>query len=560
MVGGKRSGAGASGSGAEVSQTGSGGTSAPTPEEHATNDLTSRDTMPDTVFSTMREPFVSLDPAGRIMRWSTGAELMFGWSAPEAIGRDVDELIVSPRSRMEYRLARARAARPDHPVPQHPLLWMRYRDGTEFPVDASVSAPANSDGRRIYTFLHDVTDLLRATRFKDCQLAVAQILDRDAPLPETGVATLRVVLKALGWIRAEMWLADDTLDELRLTTVIDEHGESVESEQATTLGHGIAGRAWRNGEPVWLSDLGTAEPAVPAGSVAALGVRTAAAVPIRGAKHVLGVFVFFARTVADPPEALLTLLPGIAAHVGLFLERHRATSLTTELARTKDEYIGLVGHELRTPLTSISAYTDLIMDDPTLSDEHRALLEVVRRNAMVLRGIINDLLDLTALDSGHVTLQLKPTNLADVVRDVLETAASAIAEQQLAVVCDIVSTIVVAGDEPRLCQVVENLISNAVKYTPPGGTITIQLRRAGGYASLSIADTGIGIPQAERARLFHRFFRGASATEQGVPGTGLGLALSRVIVDKHGGTIGVADRQRPGTTFLVRLPLLPESP
>jgi PAS domain S-box-containing protein len=401
--------------------------------------------------------------------------------------------------------------------------------------------------------VHEITEMVRASRFKDCEVAVARVLEGDPPLDEVGGEVLDLVVGALGWPWAELWLYEGNGCDLRrcVTASLAPHGHATGNPPAP--GHALARKACERGRLVW-----------------ACGESPTLAVPIRSAERVLGVLTLFADRIADPPEQVEQLLTGIAAHIGTFLERRRAAELAHALARSKDEYIGLVGHEMRTPLTSISAYTDLVIEDPELSDDLRGMLAVVQRNAATLRGIIANLLDLAALDSGHVRVQLNPTDVADLVR----TAVDAAVERSAAarghgpveetwsgrgapptITAEIDPGIRVAADAPRLRQALDNLIGNALTYTPGTGSVTVRLGTAGGQAVLDIADTGIGIPYNERPKLFGRFFRGRAAKGAGVPGSGLGLAISRAIVEAHNGRLELLDRAGPGSTFRVRLPL-----
>jgi signal transduction histidine kinase len=406
--------------------------------------------------------------------------------------------------------------------------------------------------------VHEVTDLVRANRFKDCEIAVSRVLAESASCTRAGPGVLAAAATALGWPHAELWLVDETADVLRPAATWTAPGHDLGDlvPERLARGQGLAGTAWQRGTPVWISDLADDRTLISAHTSARTGLRAAVAVPVRSADRTLGVLTFFADAVEDPQDSLEALLSGIAAHVGQFLERGRAQELAAELARAKDEYIGLVGHELRTPLTSISAYTDLLMEDPRLREDQRELLAVVQRNAATLRAIIADLLDLAALDSGHARVDQRPTDLGGPVRDAVDAISAAAAARELAVNCEADAAVMVAGDPVRLRQVVDHLLGNAVKFTPPGGTVTVSLTRRGGTAVLTVSDTGVGIPPAERDKIFNRFFRGAAARARSIPGSGLGLAIARAIVDKHAGTIGLAVGDGPGATFVLRLPAL----
>ena len=145
-------------------------------------------------------------------------------------------------------------------------------------------------------------------------------------------------------------------------------------------------------------------------------------------------------------------------------------------------------------------------------------------------------------------------DLASLLEQAVESAGPAAVRKQLALTTRLVEQAPVEGEEDRLAQVIDNLLSNAIKYTPEGGEIEAALEVADGQVVLSVADTGIGIPEDERRRLFDRFFRASTATERSIPGTGLGLAITKGLVEAHGGTIAAEPRDR-GTRFVVALPL-----
>jgi signal transduction histidine kinase len=184
---------------------------------------------------------------------------------------------------------------------------------------------------------------------------------------------------------------------------------------------------------------------------------------------------------------------------------------------------------------------------------------VVQRNAATLRSIIANLLDLAALDSGHAQIQRNPTDLSDIVETGVRTAIEKAATELPDVTAEITAGARVPGDAPRLRQVVDNLLSNALKYTPADGTVVVRLRADAEAATLEVADTGMGIPVNERTNLFRRFFRGKAAKAASIPGSGLGLAISRAIVEAHEGMLELVDRPGPGSTFRLTLPLAPSA-
>jgi signal transduction histidine kinase len=241
------------------------------------------------------------------------------------------------------------------------------------------------------------------------------------------------------------------------------------------------------------------------------------------------------------------------------VERRIVEDLQRQLARSKNEYLALVGHELRTPLTSISAYTELLreMEPADLAGDGPAMLEVIERNTAQLRHIIEELLELSALDTGHAAVQLSPVDLAGVVRDSVESVRKAIDGSPIELAAELPDKLVLPGDRRRLRQIVDNLLGNAVKYSPDGGRVSVTLRPVSGAAELAVSDTGIGVSSDEREKLFTGLYRTSRARDRAIPGTGLGLTLSRAVVQRHHGTIELVDHEGPGTTVKVRLPLDP---
>lgn len=226
-----------------------------------------------------------------------------------------------------------------------------------------------------------------------------------------------------------------------------------------------------------------------------------------------------------------------------------------ELDRLKDEFVSGVTHELRTPLTSISGYVELLLEeeqDPGRRDH----LQIVGRNADRLLSLVSDLLFAARLQDGKLELERSDVDLADIVVHAVESARPRADAAGVMLEQEVGSVPTVAGEPGRLSQLLDNLISNAIKFTPSSGRVTVRLDTQDRLARVEVSDTGIGIPEEERERLFERFFRSQNALERQIQGTGLGLYISKAIVEAHGGRIGVQSADGRGTTFLVELPLV----
>jgi signal transduction histidine kinase len=228
--------------------------------------------------------------------------------------------------------------------------------------------------------------------------------------------------------------------------------------------------------------------------------------------------------------------------------------------RLKDSLIASVSHELRTPLTSIRGYLELVLEEESgeLTDEQRAHLAIVERNARRLQLVVGDLLFVAQVDAGMLAIERAPVDLVALAGDCVEAARPFALEKGVALSLSADSGPELSADAARLGQVLDNLVSNALKFTPAGGRVEVRTSASDGHAVFEVADTGSGIPAGDLKRVFERFFRTAGANAQAVQGTGLGLGITKAIVEAHGGTIGVESEEGAGTTFRVELPLAGE--
>jgi signal transduction histidine kinase len=234
----------------------------------------------------------------------------------------------------------------------------------------------------------------------------------------------------------------------------------------------------------------------------------------------------------------------------------REVTQERELDRLKEEFVATVSHELRTPLTSMMGFLEMLRDGDTgpLTEEQDGYLAIVQRSAERLQRLVGDLLFVARLDASGIRLELRNVHVDEIVRDSVESVGALARTRGIDLRADIRSVPAIRGDRERLAQLVENLLSNALKFTPAGGRVTPRVFADDGVAVIEVEDTGIGIPPAEQDRLFQRFFRSSTATAQAVPGTGLGLVISKAIAEAHGGAISVRSTPGETTCFRVQLP------
>jgi PAS domain S-box-containing protein len=520
----------------------------------------------ESVLDSALEAFISISPDGRVVAWNPAAEQTFGYTRDEAYGSRLEDLIIPERFQDAHRngVARVAAGGAGHVLGQRLHLRAVHRDGREFPIELTLTMSDTPAGRRFHAFAHDVTATERANRFTAVEAAVSYGLARAGTSADAAAQVVEALGVRMDWPVVELWLVDDVREVLTCPARFHGGDRDLGAFAVAELeyGVGVPGVVCRTGRPMWVPDLAGDTQLLRSREAARLSLHVSVGVPIQSGVHVLGALVVYGDTVEDPQDTLITLLGGVAAHVGQFLERRRAEELAVELARTKDEFVALVTHELRNPLAVISSAVELLDNDgdDLSADQQKHYLQMIGRSAERLTAMAGDLLDLARLESGHLAIRPEPADLSDILRQAVEFVAEAAGDKKLTVNLDVPDSLELVADATRIRQVADNLLSNAVKYTPTGGTVTVTARLAEGGTEVGwqVSDTGIGIPAAERSRLFRRFYRASTALDRRIPGTGLGLVIARTILDRHHGTIEVADGPGPGTTFSVRLPVKPE--
>lgn len=294
-----------------------------------------------------------------------------------------------------------------------------------------------------------------------------------------------------------------------------------------------------------------------------IGVHAMLFVPLGAGPTCLGNLVL-TRVTDQPPwseaESAAALdighdLGGAVLNARTFEREHRLVEELRELDTYKSELIATVSHELKNPLTALTAHLGLLAETSELSPSSQASVVSMDRSARRLARIVDDLLTLSRVGDPRRPISSLPVDLGSVVQEVVDLHAETVARRRLRLRFDAPASPVVAlGDPAELDRLVGNLVSNAVKYSCDGGSVSVRLRRRGDRAVLECADEGLGISQADQRRLFTEFFRSTNPLALDRPGTGLGLAIVARIVHRHGGRIDVESRLARGSTFRVFLP------
>jgi len=298
------------------------------------------------------------------------------------------------------------------------------------------------------------------------------------------------------------------------------------------------------------------------------GLRARLVVPLVGPDRAIGALVIRRKQPGNFPKDTIQLLQTFAAHsvlaiqnARLFREIEEKGRELAEASKHKSQFLANMSHELRTPLNAILGYTELILDSiyGEVPDKARAVLERLEANGRHLLGLINDVLDLSKIEAGQLTLSLDDYSLSDVVHGVVSAVEPLAAEKRLAFKADVEPGLPTGhGDGRRLSQVLLNLVGNAIKFTDKG-EVAIRASAANGAFTVAVCDTGPGIAPADQVKIFEEFQQADSSITRKKGGTGLGLSIAKRIIEMHGGRIWVESEAGKGSTFYFTLPVRVEA-
>lgn len=399
---------------------------------------------------------------------------------------------------------------------------------------------------------------------------VATAINLELSLDVVLTIIVRRVVGALKAQQSSIMLYDSRTDMLKTRAYFGVEGEFA-LNGSRRLGEGIAGRVAQNKEAVLLNDEAP-DPDLGRFYKTHRHISSALSVPIRVEDKVIG--VLNVNRINDPrrfTRKQCDLLRLFAEHVGTVIQRakeseelrkhteelEQTNSNLTELNRMKDMFLSTASHELKTPLTSVIAYAELLNDhnDRLSADERSDFLGRLRGEAERLLGLINDILDLTRLETGKIQLDKKILPLDGIAHSAVETALPMADEAQVTIeeTVDADATQVEA-DEVKMRQAVLNLIVNAVKFSPSGGRVLVRTLRNDDGVRVEVTDNGPGVAPEEISRIFTLFGQGLSKSAHGPGGLGIGLHLVKRVTEMHDGTVGVKSRPGQGSTFWIQIP------
>jgi len=476
------------------------------------------------------DAIISKDLNSIVITWNRAAERLFGYTADEMIGQSIRKIIPADRQHEEdFVLERVRSG---EGLLHYETIRLR-KDGGEVPISLTVSPVYDDEGRIVGAskIARDITDRLEAESASRRLTAVVESSD-DA------IITKNLNSIITSWNPAAERIFGYTANEAIGRSIRMLIPADLQSEEDLVLSKIKAGEKVDHYETTRLRKDGTS---------IAISLTVS---PIRNKQ---GEIVGASKIARDVSERVR--LESITASVAR--ENARLYAEARDANRVKDEFLAVLSHELRTPLNAILGYTRLMRGNMLPPDQIGRGLETLERNARWLTQIVDDVLDVSRIVSGKIRLNVQHVELAGILDNAIATAQPAADAKKVRLQCMIDPRAgPVSGDPDRLQQVVWNLVSNAVKFTPKGGQVQVRLERANSHIEIVVADTGIGISPEFLPLVFERFRQADSGPTRKAGGLGLGLAIVRHLVEMHGGTVHAASPgEGQGATFTVRLPV-----
>jgi PAS domain S-box-containing protein len=553
----------------------------------------------ESVMDSTDQGIVRVDRSDHITYINRAALEQTGWAGAEVLGQNAHALMHhahpdgTPYPAGECPLLRA-VSHGEGARLSGEVFWRK--DGSRFHVEASAYPIRDGDTviGGVITF-HDVTERRMAEHQLAAQYQTARVLAEAQSLHEALPRVLELSCQQLGWQICVAWVpGEDGELHCRSAYAAGQWEEQLAllSHETVTPGQGAVGQAWQRRQPVFIPGPGVPEQRQ-AGNGQAAGNRQPDGnghSPGNGQPPRNGYAPGYGQAPGGPPSA--GLAPGglpagelavpifrdgevagvvqlvgsdeirsdgqpetvetIAAQVIQYADRKRSDAAA---ARMKDQFVSTVSHELRTPLAAMDGWLHILLDGEPgpLNEEQHRFLTTVKRNSDRLMRLVGDLLLIGQMDAGRFTLDMTDVDVSELVSETVALFEGTATEKRIELTADMAPGAVVRGDRLRLGQLLSNLVSNAVKFTPEGGQVRVRVGEQGGTCVVEVTDSGIGIPAEERSHLFERFYRASTAT--GTAGSGLGLAISKAIAAAHGGTIRIADSGGSGTRFVVEIPL-----
>jgi len=515
------------------------------------------------------DAIISVDDRQRIIHFNSGAERIFGWSAAEALGRDLSFLLPARHRDTHARHVHGFGQSPEtsRQMGERRVISGRRRDDTEFPAEASISKLALASGEHIYTVL--LRDVSERKQREEAQQHLTHAVAVLGETLEVAATERSIVQLPLGWLadgaildvltggnalrRVPARPADDTL-----ATALARLAERPLDLDSPSRVVDVMRRGKAEHVPVvtaeWLeahsSDLDEFE------RLRALGMRSLLLLPLVAREHVLGVLKVFRSADARPfSDAEQAIAAELALRAAFALDNARLYEKAQEATIARDHALGVVSHDLRNPISAIGMCARALLTvTPEDDTDRRGLVTTIVDSTELTQRMIRDLLDVASIEVGRLSVERRTVQVPTVLERAVGLFVRDAAERGVTLRLDAVPALPpVAGDEERLVQVLANLLGNALRFTERGGAVQVAAIHEGSEVQISVRDSGAGIPPTELPRIFERYWTVRRNAPKG--GTGLGLAIARGIVEAHGGRLWAESVPGAGSTFRFTVPV-----
>jgi PAS domain S-box-containing protein len=520
---------------------------------------------------------IMTDAQGRIEWVNEGYVRLTEWSMEESLGKTPGALLQGPETDpitatfMREKLKLHEGFRTD--------VLNYTKSGKKYWVSVEIQ-PIFDDKGQLTNFMGVETDITQKKSDesrRNMQHSVTRILASDRSLSDAGGKILRAICQGLGSIIGYFWRPAEEENMLILSEIW--HEPSLDCRALIqysksliyTKGEGLPGKVWQHEQRVWLDEENLYSSCRRAETFRALGLRSGLALPIFHNSGFQGVMEFFSTSTENPDNLLNDALEGISYQIGQFIVRKksqvellRAKESAENANRAKSDFLATMSHEIRTPMNGVVGFANLL-NESQLSEQQQEFVTAIVSSAESLLRVINDVLDFSKIESGHMEIESSPFSLQMCIEEAVETISANAAEKHLDLAAfvhaDVPSSIL--GDSLRLKQVLVNLLGNAVKFTH-AGEVKIEVHASHMSdqeveLTFAVKDTGIGIAADRIDYLFAAFQQEDSSTSRRFGGSGLGLAICKRLVELMGGSISVQSVQGQGSSFSFRLAVLVSS-
>jgi PAS domain S-box-containing protein len=521
------------------------------------------------ILSIAADAIIATDERQTITHFNQGAEQIFGWRADEVIGKSLDVLLPE-----RFRTAHGAyirhfgegedvARRMGH---RREIFGLR-KTGEAFPAEASIAKLDVAGGRVYAAVVRDVSERKRTEEGQRFLARAGAILASSLDYDVTLAAVPELAIGALGdWCALDVVEPDRAIRraavawrDTRARGLCDAIGRSFADDRDASS---PALDVLRAGRPLMIADMGD-QGAVTDSIVDGehtrrlrdLGVTSLLAMPLVAGHGAIGVLTCASLAPTRRFDAVdLSLAQDLAVRAALAIESARLYRTATRATRARDEVLGVVSHDLRNPLSAIAMCARVLRESPPESpDERRSLAAAIHESTEWMNRLIQDLLDVAAIEAGRLSLDRRREEVAPLVRRAVAMFEEAARGRSLVLRAEIAPHLrPVCGDADRILQVLVNLVGNAVKFTEPGGVVTIVAAMRGDDVVLTVTDTGPGIPPEHVQHLFELYWHVRRTARE--RGSGYGLAIAKGIVEAHGGRVWVESTPGVGSTFGFAMP------